>query len=86
MNHNEDSSSNDINFEAQNMAEKDEINGPISLEEIKTAVKNLKKKKKSNGLDMILNEHCHRFKNYMSDCLISFLIHALSRKPGPLGK
>ena len=46
MNHNEDSSGNDINFyafEAQNMAENDETNRPISLEGIKTAVTNLKK-------------------------------------------
>ena len=59
MNYNEDRSSNDIDFEAfeaQNMTENDERNDPISLEEIKTAVKNLKNNK-SNGLDMILNEH-----------------------------
>ena len=38
------------------MADNHEINGPISLEEIQSAVK-LLKNNKSNGIDMILNEH-----------------------------
>ena len=59
INYSEDNSDSDTDceaFPAQNMADKDEINGPISLEEIQSAVKCLKNNK-SNGIDMILNEH-----------------------------
>ena len=59
INYSEDNPDSDTDFEAfpaQNMAGNDEINGPISLEEMQSAVECLKNNK-SNGIDMILNEH-----------------------------
>ena len=59
INYSEDNSDTVTDFEAfpaQNMACNYEIDGPISLEGIQSPVKCLKNNK-SNGIDMVLDEH-----------------------------
>ena len=55
INNNQEANTSDINIDPD-LTENEEINGPITLEEIRKAVRTLKNNK-STGVDMILNEH-----------------------------
>ena len=56
VSNNDEHGNSEINFENASLPENDEINIPITEEEIKKAVKSLKNNK-SSGIDLILNEH-----------------------------
>ena len=56
VNYSQEATTPGINFDVANTTENEEINVPVTLEEIRKAVKTLKNNK-SSGVDMILNEH-----------------------------